>query len=298
MNAISNMLRGLLRSPFRGLGGSWLGGIFVILIAGSIASCRSTKKIQKVMAMPARKDTVKVVDTAPPADLKADSMRFISSAMENLGKNHIDFQTFSARVKVHYQGSDGKDYEFNAFIRIKKDSLIWVSVHAALGIEAFRMLITPDSVKILDKLKKIVRLRSVSYLQEAIHLPIDFGTLQDLLIGNPIFLDSSDILFYKKGQEGLSLMSMGSLFKNYVTLNDANNTMLHSKLDDTDPMRARTCDLTYGDYTLVDNKPFSTYRKVSVAEKYKVDIEMIYKQVKFNDPLSINFAIPKNYKRR
>ena len=272
--------------------------LFFVLIAGIIGSCRSTKKIQKVMAIPARKDTVKVVDTTPPEDLRADSIRFIHMTLGSLERNRIDFQTFSAKLKAHYQGSDGKDYEFNAFIRIRKDSLIWVLVNAGLGIEAFRMQITPDSVKVLDKLKKIVRLRSVSYLQEAIHLPVDFKTLQDLLIGNPIFLDSSNILFYKKEQAGLSLMSIGNLFKNYLTLNAGNNTLQHSKLDDTDPMRARTCDLTYGDYTQVDDKLFSTYRKISVAEKYKVDIELIYKQAKFNDPLSINFVIPKNYKRR
>jgi hypothetical protein len=66
-------------------------------------------------------------------------------------------------------------------------------------------------------------------------------------------------------------------------------------------MRARTCDITYGDYDYGGpaQAPFSTYRKISVAERGKVDIEIgINKHYKFNDALSYHFSIPKNYKRR
>jgi hypothetical protein len=273
----------------------------VVAMAGIMAGCRSTKKIQKVIATPGtRKDsavTVAPVVTLTPEDRHADSLKIISQTVQGLMRTRIDFQTFSARMKVHYEGSDGKDYEFNAFIHIKKDSLIWVSINAALGIEAFRLLITPDSVKILDKLKKIARLRSVSFLQEEIHLPVDFKTVQDMLLGNPIYLDTTNILFYKKDASAISLLSVGDLFKNYLTLN-GDNTLRHCKLDDVDPFRARTCDLTYGDYEQRDSLRFSTYRKISVAEKTKVDIELGYKQFKFNEPLSFSFNIPKNYRRR
>jgi hypothetical protein len=273
--------------------------VLLVAMAGVVAGCRSAKKIQKVIAAPStRKDTVTVITPVTTAeDRHADSLKVIQQTVDRLTANHIDFQTFSARMKVHYEGSDGKDYEFNAFIHMKKDSLIWVSINAALGIEAFRLLITPDSVKILDKLKKVARLRSVSFLQDEIHLPVDFKTVQDLLLGNPIFLDTMNILFYKKDPSGISLLSVGDLFKNYLTLN-SDNTLRHCKLDDIDQMRARTCDLTYGDYEQRDAVRFSTYRKISVAEKTKVDIELGYKQYKFNEPLSFSFNIPKNYKRR
>jgi len=271
----------------------------LVAMAGIVAGCRSAKKIQKVIAAPStRKDSA--VTTNPvitPEDRRADSLKVIQQTVGGLNQTHIDFQTFSARIKVHYEGGDGKDYEFNAFIHMKKDSLIWVSINAALGIEAFRLLITPDSVKILDKLKKVVRLRSVSFLQDEIHLPVDFKTVQDILLGNPIYLDTTNILFYKKDPSGISLLSVGDLFKNYLTLN-GDNTLRHCKLDDVDPLRARTCDLTYGDYEQRDTMRFSTYRKISVAEKTKVDIELGYKQYKFNEPLSFSFNIPKNYKRR
>jgi uncharacterized protein DUF4292 len=281
-----------------------MGGMLFVVIAMSV-SCRSTKSIRRAM-------TVQHKDTAAtggqPAsdssnlqrkeDLRNDSIRVIRAAIEGLDSNRINFTTFSAKVKVNYEGAEGNGSDFTAYIHIKKDSLIWVSVTALLGIEAFRMLITPDSVIILDKLKKVVRIRRVDYLQQEIHMPVDFKALQDLLIGNPMYLDTGNVLFYKREQAGLSIMSMDSLFKNYTTLSATDHTLRHSKLDDTDPMRARTCDLTYGDYDLRDGMRFSTYRKISVAEKSKLDIELSFKQYNFNTPLSFTFSIPKNYKRK
>jgi hypothetical protein len=269
--------------------------IMVTMATMTFSSCRSTKKIQTAIS---KKDTVIVEKTVPPdVDPRADSIRFINDVYARLQAQRIHFNTFSAKVKVNYEGSDGKDYEFNAFIRIQKDHMIWVSINALLGIEAFRAIITPDSVKVINKLDKIVQLRSVSYLKEVAHLPFDFNTLQELIVGNPIYLDSN-IIFYNKNDNGISIMSVGQLFKNYITLNGNDYTLKHSKLDDVDVLRARTCDLTYGDYERRDTIRFSTYRKISVAEKSKLDIQLGFKQFNFNEPLSFPFSIPKNYKRK
>jgi hypothetical protein len=47
---------------------------------------------------------------------------------------------------------------------MKKDSLIWISVNGALGIEGMRVLIDKDSVRILNKLDKEYQVRSLEYL--------------------------------------------------------------------------------------------------------------------------------------
>jgi hypothetical protein len=274
---------------------SFAGSITLLFLMSFFGACRSANKIQTAMA---KKDTVVVKQSAiSEEDLKADSIRYIADMMSKIKKSRIDFKTFSAKVKVNFEGFDGKNYDFNAFIRIQKDQVIWVLINAVLGIEAFRVMITPDSVKVLNRLDKIVQLRSVNYLKEVAHLPVDFQTLQDLLIGNPIYLDSN-ILFYRKDENGISLMSIGDLFRNYITLNPSDFTVKHSKLDDVDVMRSRTCDITFGDYERRDSIRFSTYRKISVAEKTKLDIQLGFKQYNFNETLSFPFTIPKNYKQK
>jgi hypothetical protein len=268
-------------------------GLFLIVLVG--ISCRSSKKITTALS---KKDTVlKKTDTTAVEDLHADSMVYIQQLYNHIKSGMIDCRTFSAKLKVHYEGSDGKDYDLTAFIRLEKDKRIWISINATLlGIEVYRALITPDSVKVLNKMNKVYQLRSVSYLQEISHLPFDFNTLQSIILGNPIYLDSN-IVYYRKEAQGISILSIGREFRNYLTLNTGDLSLKHSKLDDVDPLKARYCDITFGQYEKVDTILFSTYRKISVAEKARLDVEMSFNKYSFNDNLDFPFSVPKNYKR-
>jgi hypothetical protein len=268
--------------------------LLVLSFAAAISSCRSTKKIQSAIS---KRDTLQVPKVDSTVDLKADSIRFINEIYTALQKNRIDAKTFSAKVKVNFEGSDGKKSDFTANIRILKDSAIWVSINALLGIEAFRVLITPDSVKVQNKIDKVVQLRSVSYLQEVAHLPFSFRELQDLILGNPIYFDSTGITSYKKEPSVVSLLNIGHLFKHFLTVSNVVYLPLQSKLDDVDATRARTCHISYSDYQVKNNLNFSAYRKITVAEKTRLDIELQFKQIDFNLELNIPFNIPKNYKR-
>src|SRR5688500_13267735 len=156
-------------------------GAFVLLIL-LLSSCRSTRPIQTAISKK---------DTSAASVLKNDSIQFIQNTWQQITANHLNFQTFSAKVNIDYSGSDGKKYDVNANLRMYKDSAIWISANAVLGIEAIRVLVTRDSVKFLDKLNKTYTARSVDYLQEVTALPLNLAILQDLLIGNPVFLDSN-----------------------------------------------------------------------------------------------------------
>jgi hypothetical protein len=266
--------------------------IALIVLIGLLASCRSTKKIQTAIS---KKDTVVVVNV-PPAQAKNDTIQMIRETLQRVDSNRIDFRTYSAKVNVDYTGSDGKKYDVNANIRMFRDSAIWVSVNAILGIEAMRLFITRDSVRLLDKLNKTYTGRSADYLREVTSLPLDLYTLQDLIIGNPVFLDSN-IVSYSVSNNQVALLSLGTLFKNLITLNESDKALLHSKLDDVNPGRNRTADLTYSDYESKRGKPFSTKRRIVVAEKNRLDVKMDFKQYDFDQDVSFPFSIPKNYAR-
>ncbi len=264
-----------------------------VIISGLIlilSSCQSTKKIQTAII---KKDTVAPISNA---NAKEDSTRFIDDTYHDILKNHVDFNTFSAKVNVDYVDADDKDYNVNATLRMYKDSAIWLSVNAIFGIEALRVYITRDSVKILDKQNKLYTARSVSYLKDVAALPLGLPTLQDLLLGNPVFLDSN-IVSYSNSGDNISLLCIGSIFKNLLTVTTDNKLLVRSKLDDADATRNRTCDLTYSDYDDKKGMPFAKVRKISVAEKKKLDIRLEFKQYDFNESLTFPFSIPKNYKR-
>lgn len=265
----------------------------VIIVIGLLASCRSTKKIQTAIN---RRDTTAVVTLPPSADKKNDTIQMIRSTLNKLDSNRIDFRTFSAKVNVDYTGGDGKKYNVNANLRMYKDSAIWVNVNALLGIDVMRLLITKDSVKLIDRLNKTYTTRSVDYLQEVTSLPLNLQNLQDLIIGNPVFLDSN-IASYSISNNQIIMLSLGQLFKNLLTLDQNDKTLIHSKLDDKDPARNRTADLTYGDYEDKKGPWFSTNRRIVVAEKNRLDIKLDFKQYDFNQEVSFPFSVPKNYDR-
>jgi hypothetical protein len=265
--------------------------VFSLLAVLSVSSCKTAKKIQTAVA---KKDTVTVNIANPSAE---DSMLVIKKALAEVHTRENDFKTFSAKVKVDYQSSKGNQPNITAYIRIIKDSLIWISGYATVfNIEAFRVLINKDSVFVLDKINKQVRYRSIGYLQEVTEIPFEFNTLQDLLIGNPIFFEDS-VVSYKETDSKILLATIGKYFKNLLTINKSNHFIVHSKLDDVNINRNRTADITYDNFENNNGINFSTFRSVTVSEKNKVDIELDFKQWEFNKNLSIIFTIPKNYKR-
>ena len=269
--------------------------VILILITGAllISSCRSSRKIQSAISV--KKDSVEVV--RPTSDPHADSVKFIKDNYYQLLANKIEFETFTAKVNTDYQGGDGKKYDVNVFVRMKKDSLIWISVNAALGIEAMRVLIDKDSVRVLNKLDKEYQVRSLEFLTEVAALPLDLRTLQQLIIGNPVFLDTNIVSYATEGNK-LSLLSEGQWFRHLISMNNNDHLVLHSKLDDVDILRNRTCFLTYSDYETDKGAKFSTNRTISVTEKNKLDVKLNFKQYAFNETLSYPFSVPKNYKRK
>lgn len=254
-----------------------------------VYSCKTVKQINKAIAP---KDSTAVIINDQS---NVDSLLMIKRTVENLNHNYIDFKTFSAKIKVDYQDNKGKQPDVTAIVRIIKDSAIWISLTASfLNIEIYRVLITKDSVVLLNKQDKEVQYRSIDYLQEVTEIPFDFKTLQDLLIGNPVFIDNN-IVYYKKTDNQILFSMVGKYFKHLLTLSSDNYYLTHSKLDDVDMNRSRTADLTYGDYENKTGLNFSTYREITVSEKNKLDIKLNFKQYEFNKELSVSFYIPKNY---
>ncbi|MCU7548406.1 DUF4292 domain-containing protein [Chitinophagaceae bacterium LB-8] len=264
----------------------------VLLAVLLLASCRSTKKIQTAIA---QKDTTEAVRIAPPVET-FDSAAYMKSLLSSIDSERIDFKTFSAKINVDYRDASDKKYDLNVNVRMQKDSVIWMSVNAVLGIEAIRLMVTKDSVKMLNKQDKVYTVRSIDYLQEITTLPLNLTVLQDLIIGNVIFLDSNLVSFTKANDNTISLLSLGKWFKNMVTINENDKKLLRSKLDDADITRSRTADLTYNNYENKNGVLFAEKRKITVVEKKKLDVGLEFKQYEFNGDVNFPFSIPKNYK--
>lgn len=224
-----------------------------------------------------------------------DSVNKVRAVIDQFHQHNIDFKTFNAKIKVESSGNKGNNPDITAVVRIIKDSAIWMSLSATiLNVEVYRVLITRDSIILLNKQNKEVNYRTLDFIQEVAEIPFDFKTLQDIIIGNPVFYSDSVISCRTKDQIIL-MTTIDRYFKNLFSLKEDTKLMLHSKLDDVDPSRSRTADITYEGYQNVDGLMFSTERQISVSEKNKLNVKLEFKQFEFNKELSVSLTVPKNY---
>ncbi len=261
-------------------------------------SCKTVKKVEGFQQAISKKDTAQIIMIKETTTV--DSAAIVKDIMEKVIRNKISFNTFNAKVRVDYEGVEKTD-NYTVYVSMKKDSIILIKVigHAlgipVIGLEA---KITKDSVVLLQVAgEKNVMYRSISYIKEVTEIPFDFSNLQDLIIGNPIFIDSN-VVSYKASSSQLLVLMVGDLFKHLLTLDNTNYKVLHSKLDDVDMQRNRTCDITLSNYQPMGSYQFATYRKISVAEKSKLDIYLDFKEFSLNEPLKYNFDVPKKTKRK
>lgn len=271
--------------------------IFTALLIAAF-SCTTVKKTQSIQEAITKKDTAQtIVINKSPA---TDSAAVVRDILGKVVRGKIDFNTFNAKIRVDYEGAERSD-NYTAYLSMKKDSIILIKIKGSfLGISAVGLeaKIRKDSVTVVQLVgQKGVTYRSISYLQEMTQIPFDFATLQDLIIGNPIFIDSN-VVSYKASANQLLVLIVGDLFKHLITLDNNNFLVQHSKLDDVDLQRNRTGDITFSNYQPMGPYQFATYRRITVAEKSKLDIYLDFKEFTLNDPLKYNFEIPKNLKRK
>jgi hypothetical protein len=262
---------------------------FLLLLA---TSCATFKKVQIIQDALSKSDTTKSEFVAEIK--KVDSMAIVKNIVSKIAFAKLDYKTMNAKIKVEYESAKNAD-SYIANVSMIKDSQIYITIRGAMGVIGIKAFIKKDSVVLLYPLNKSksVERKPISYLQEVVKIPFTFSTLQDLILGNPIFMDSTSIVSYKSYNDKFQVSLMGSLFKNLVILNNDNSKVLHLKLDDVDVNQHRTCDISFSDHVNVGKYQFPLDRSISIVAQQKLDIHMEIKEFTFNEPVKYTFAIPK-----
>lgn len=116
---------------------------------------------------------------------KATHTNAVNKDKTVIESENISFSTLSAKLNVGYKSKNDK-LNASATIRIKQDSIIWMSITAAFGIEVLRIAITQDSVKMINKLSKEYIADDYNYIRKMIDIDVNYNMVQNLLIGDMI----------------------------------------------------------------------------------------------------------------
>ncbi|MFZ1686940.1 MAG: DUF4292 domain-containing protein, partial [Flavobacteriales bacterium] len=111
--------------------------------------------------------------------------------VERVMANRPDVRWYTAKADITV-ATDTSEKSFNAQVRSVTDSALWTSITALLGIEAGRVLLTPDSMKLLDRLHDTFFVGDVALAKTRFGLQPDLQLLQQALLGIPIGFDPQE----------------------------------------------------------------------------------------------------------
>ena len=108
--------------------------------------------------------------------------RSSKSIVKKVNQNHLDYNWFTTKLNGKIE-TNGADTPFSANLRIRKDSVIWLSVSALLGIEVARIQITPDSFKLMNRINKTYWIGDFEDVESAYGIPANYEQLEGVLVG-------------------------------------------------------------------------------------------------------------------
>ena len=124
--------------------------------------------------------------------LLAGGLAFFScsrkSALISGKKNRLEgvdpsFEYLSSKAKFKFEHNHKKISATTNF-RIRKDSIIWLSITPGLGIEIARALITRDRIFVLDKLNRKYHQYNFIDLSRQYGFEFSFDLIQSIALGN------------------------------------------------------------------------------------------------------------------
>ncbi|MBC7570183.1 MAG: DUF4292 domain-containing protein [Spirosoma sp.] len=223
----------------------------------------------------------------------------ISEARANVAE--IDFDYLTAKSKVSFKGPEQSIDNASVNIRVRKDSLIWVSI-SKLGIEAVRGLISRDSIIILDKIHREYSVYDYPALSNQFNFAMNFDLLQALIVGN-LPLPKRPAQKVKNERDYLLLrQSEGKvLVENYI-----GEDRKLKKLMVTEQPTKNTLRLDYEDFSLLNDFLFPytslvtlNYQSKTDGQFYQTLLRIKHNKVELVDKNpGFPFTIPASYERR
>lgn len=226
------------------------------------------------------KTTSVAVKTQPAVLPKLNTSTAI---IDSIQAHAFHFEWFSGKARVGVtRGNDNTN--FTANFRIKKDSAIWISITPALGVEVARMLLTKDSIQVINRLSRKRDTRGYDFFKSYTSLPVDFYTVQNLITGNLLFIrnsydvkkttDSLILLLSNENSAGDSIVLSKSfqLLSQFLTESPQKNFSSSNSL-----------------YDIQYNPPFSLWRKIVIRRPEETVIDITFNKIKLNDPLKFPF---------
>ena len=257
--------------------------LLILILAGAFLSgCKSLKK-----------------STGPTEPSIFDFDKII----EKVHNNHLNFNTFQARISANTKFGDN-DYVFNGTLRIVKDSAIYISATLPIISEVARVVITPDSLKFLNRLEGLYFVGDIAHLNRILGADVDYQMLEALILGNDFTHFSHNGPLVANDKNNFVVTS-----NKRVPINNPFATPLQNRMwiDSKtfrisqnifmDAIENRMIRTTYKNHRVVQNQSVPVELEMLFSEpSNSLFVSLQLSRITLDSEVNINFSVPSGYK--
>lgn len=217
----------------------------------------------------------------------------VDTILSRIDANRLGYTTLATRTTLTWD--DGSvAQQFNGNIRVKKDSVVWMSL-SMFGFEGARVLIMPDSFRLLNKLTAEYTVKDLNYLRTWIAMPVNFTMLQQIIAGERIAIDDRARLAVREDSAVVIYLESDKMLEK-VWVDTVNYTI--QKLLLKDKLLKQDMTITFDSYNSLSQKPFSYKRSIVINRDGTVyRLDMAINKAQANEELSYPFEVSDKYKR-
>ncbi len=229
--------------------------------------------------------------------------------LNQLKSNELDFKSLKTKAAFSMIQA-GKKTNFKASIRMRKDSAIWLSITPALGIEMARVLITRDSVKVINRIKKEFFIGDFEYINQKFNVALDYDDIQAVMLGNSIAFEEDEKLKFRIDNE---MYYLGNLKKRKARKAEEKPQKVERKKEevislwlDANNFKIRKfllSDLTaerfirgnYSNYLNLNDQLIPQTIKFDIQSKEPSELSIEYSKLSLEEKVSFPFNISSKY---
>ena len=258
--------------------------LLCLLIIPILNSCRTTKDVS--------------------ASSRVLTLHSTTSFLTAHNDKAFQYNTLSANIQFDIMISSGTEMSSRGQLKILKDDRIQISIQPLLGIEAFRAELTPDSIKIVNRLNRWYMIETFDHIKGDAAIDFNFYNLQ-ALITNQLFLPG-EINFSDKqfnvfqGEQtntGFILRTNDSAGLQYAFTGDSNEKIITTEIKDDAINYMLDCN--YKNFLPVGRQifPMNLHIRLQTESRTQHSLSLNYSRVDVDQPLSMSFTIPANYQQ-
>ena len=178
-----------------------------------------------------------------------------------------------------------QEVSLNINIKCKKDSIIWASISAPLGIELFRIQLLKDSIYFINRSNKTYFIKPISHIRDYLKTELSFSEINEMIIATPriikgAYIFNVDSNLYILKSETTQYKIDGTKYRILqASISEDNNNLTY----------------IFSEFKDVSNYffPYQVSLKVQSVENFSATLK--YSRVVFDQHQKLIFKIPSHY---